>query len=43
VWRGSAAGTIEENASPEQRDMRIQEATAGILRQFPSRQQPAGQ
>jgi hypothetical protein len=37
VWRGTAAGTIEENASPEQRDMRIQEATAGILRQFPSR------
>jgi hypothetical protein len=38
IWRGTAAGTIEENASPEQRDMRMQEATAGILRPFPARQ-----
>jgi hypothetical protein len=38
VWRGTAAGTVEQNASPEQRDMRIQEAAAGILGPFPRRQ-----
>lgn len=43
VWRGTAKGTVEESASPEQREMRIQEATAGILRPFPARQQPAAQ
>jgi hypothetical protein len=37
VWRGTAAGTVEENASQEQRDMRIQEAAAGILGPFPRR------
>ena len=37
IWRGTAAGTINEDASPEQREMRIQEAIAGILKTFPTR------
>ena len=37
IWRGTAAGTVNEDASPEQREMRIKEAIAGILGQFPTR------
>lgn len=40
IWRGTAKGTVEPNASPEQRQMRIQEAATGILQQFPSRTPP---
>lgn len=37
IWRGTAAGTVNEDASAEQREMRIKEAIAGILATFPSR------
>jgi hypothetical protein len=43
IWRGTAQGTVEPNASPEQRQMRIQEAVTGILKQFPSRTPPPAQ
>jgi hypothetical protein len=37
IWRGTAQGTVEPEASPEQREMRINQAVTGILQQFPSR------
>lgn len=35
AWRGTATATINPSASPEQRNVRIQEAVAGIFQKFP--------
>ena len=35
VWRGMAQGTIDENASPEQRERRLNEAVMRMLANFP--------
>jgi len=37
IWRGTAKGTVQENASPEDRDTRITYATTGILKDFPAK------
>jgi len=37
IWRGTAKGTVEPEASMEQREMRIREAVAGTLQPFPAR------
>ena len=35
AWRGTATGTIDPGATTEQRNVRIQEAVAGIFQRFP--------
>ena len=35
AWRGTATGTVDPGASAEQRNLRIQEAVAGIFQRFP--------
>jgi uncharacterized protein DUF4136 len=37
IWRGTAKGTVEPEASMEQREIRIREAVAGVLQPFPNR------
>ncbi len=35
AWRGTATGTIDPGATAEQRNLRIQDAVAGIFQRFP--------
>jgi hypothetical protein len=37
VWRGTAEGTVDPNASPEQREKRIHDAVSKLLERFPAR------
>ena len=41
IWRGTAEGTVEPDASMEQREIRIREAVAGTMGPFPARNAPA--
>jgi hypothetical protein len=35
VWRGSAEAEVTENAPPDERDARVQEAVRRMLENFP--------
>jgi hypothetical protein len=37
IWRGTAKGTVDQNAAPEDRQARIQEAVAGTFQSFPNK------
>ena len=42
IWRGTAQGTVEPDASMEQKEIRIHEAVAGVLQPFPNRNAAGG-
>jgi hypothetical protein len=39
VWRGSAVGTVDPSASPEQREERLNDAVARMFANYPPRKQ----